>query len=226
MDTAHYSSKQENYFMHVRMDVISLLPLLPQQKVLEIGAGTCNTLVYLKEHKLAAEVMGVELMKIPGSNQEHPSIDRFQLADIERDSIEANEAYFDTIICADILEHLADPWLAVKKITRYLKPGGTMIVSIPNIREIKTMMQLLLKADFRYDAAGGIMDKTHLRFFCKKNIRELLTTDELTPVYATPNFMLKVVTDGRKRRIINRVTLGLIKDLLTVQYIFVAKKKS
>lgn len=212
--------------MHVRMDVISLLPLLPQQKVLEIGAGTCNTLVYLKEHKLAAEVMGVELMKIPGSNQEHPSIDRFQLADIERDSIEANEAYFDTIICADILEHLADPWLAVKKITRYLKPGGTMIVSIPNIREIKTMMQLLLKADFRYDAAGGIMDKTHLRFFCKKNIRELLTTDELTPVYATPNFMLKVVTDGRKRRIINRVTLGLIKDLLTVQYIFVAKKKS
>lgn len=88
------------------------------------------------------------------------------------------------------------------------------------------MMQLLLKADFRYDAAGGIMDKTHLRFFCKKNIRELLTTDELTPVYATPNFMLKVVTDGRKRRIINRVTLGLIKDLLTVQYIFVAKKKS
>lgn len=212
--------------MHVRMDVISLLPLLPQQKVLEIGAGTCNTLVYLKEHKLAAEVMGVELMKIPGSNQEHPSIDRFQLADIERDSIEANEAYFDTIICADILEHLADPWLAVKKITRYLKPGGTMIVSIPNIREIKAMMQLLLKADFRYDAAGGIMDKTHLRFFCKKNIRELLTTDELTPVYATPNFMLKVVTDGRKRRIINRVTLGLIKDLLTVQYIFVAKKKS
>ena len=225
MNINHYTIKDAGYFANVRMDIISMIPQDPKQKILEIGAGTGNTLVYIKEKNIAAEVMGVELINIPDSNQQNPAIDRFQLANIEAENIKASENYFDTIICADVLEHLADPWTAVEKITRHLKPNGMLIVSMPNIREIKTISKIVFKADFKYEVEGGIMDKTHLRFFCKKNIRQLLTTTELTPVYSTPNFMLKVVADGRKRRIINLLTLGLIKDLLTVQYIFIAKKK-
>ena len=225
MNINHYTIKDAAYFANVRMDIISMVPLDPKQKILEIGAGTGNTLVYIKEKNIAAEVMGVELINIPDSNQQNPAIDRFQLANIETENIKASENYFDAIICADVLEHLADPWAAVDKITRHLKPNGMLIVSMPNIREIKTISKIVFKADFKYEVSGGIMDKTHLRFFCKKNIRQLLTTAELTPVYCTPNFMLKVVADGRKRRIINLLTLGLIKDLLTVQYIFIAKKR-
>ncbi|MFT3909399.1 MAG: class I SAM-dependent methyltransferase [Ferruginibacter sp.] len=225
MNKNYYTTKDAGYFANVRMDIISMIPADSNQKILEIGAGSGNTLLYIKEKKIAAEVMGVELINIPASNQQHPSIDHFQVANIETDPIAASENYFDTIICADVLEHLADPWAVVDKITRHLKPNGMLIVSMPNIREIKTIFKILLKADFRYEPAGGIMDKTHLRFFCKKNIRELLTTETISPVYCTPNFMLKVVADGRKRRIINLLTLGLIKDFLTVQYIFIARKK-
>lgn len=225
MNKDYYTLKDPGYFAHVRMDIISLLPQDPGQKILEIGAGSGNGLVYIKERKMATEVMGVELMEMPGSNQQHPAIDRFQVANIETDVIDAKENYFDTIICADVLEHLADPWTAVDKISRHLKPKGLMIVSIPNIREVKTIFQILFKADFRYEPSGGIMDKTHLRFFCKKNIRQLLSTRDLSVVYCIPNFLLKVVPEGRKRRIINFLTLGLLKDLLTVQYIFIAQKK-
>jgi len=225
MNKNYYTIKEPAYFSNVRMDIISLLPVDPQQKILEIGAGSGNTLVYIKEKKIAAEVMGVELLHIPGSNQQNAVIDNFQIADIENETITAPKEFFDVIICADVLEHLADPWTMVDKMAGHLKSNGLMVVSIPNIREIKTMFKILFNGDFKYDPSGGILDKTHLRFFCKKNIRQLLTTDKLLPVYCTPNFMLKVVTDGRKRRIINLLSFGLFENLLTVQYVFIAQKK-
>ena len=225
MNKNYYTIKEAGYFSRVRMDVISLLPVDPNQKILEIGAGAGDSLVYIKQNNIAAEVMGVELMNIPGSNQQHPLIDKFQIANIEQDDIAAAKEYFDVIICADVLEHLADPWSAVDKIAGHLKPNGKLVVSVPNIREVKTIFTILFKGDFKYEPSGGILDKTHLRFFCKKNIGQLLTTDLLQPLSCTPNFLLKVLPEGRKRRIINLLTFRLFEDLLTVQYIFIAQKK-
>lgn len=225
MNENYYTAKEPGYFSNVRMDIISLLPVNPLQKILEIGAGTGNTLVYIKEKKIAAEVMGVELLNIPGSCQQHSVIDNFQIADIEKENIASPKEYFDVIICADVLEHLTDPWTMVDKIAGHLKSNGLMVVSIPNIREIKTIFKIMLMGNFKYEPSGGILDKTHLRFFCKKNIRQLLTTGSLQPVYCTPNFLLKAVPDGRKRRIINLLSFGLFEDFLTVQFIFIAQKK-
>jgi len=220
-----YTEKEKGYFSHVRRDVVSLLPVQPSQKVLEIGAGGADTLLYIRQNKLAAEVMGVELVRIADSNQHHPLIDKFQVADIEQEDIDAPEEYFDIIICADVLEHLADPWNCISRISRHLKKGGRIIASVPNIREWKTMFHIFFQGDFRYDPKGGILDNTHLRFFCKKNILQLLSSGSLCPVHCKPNFLLKEIAEGRKRRIINRLTLGLFVNFLAVQYLCVAEKK-
>jgi 2-polyprenyl-3-methyl-5-hydroxy-6-metoxy-1,4-benzoquinol methylase len=221
----NYTDKEKEYFSHVRMDVISLLPAAPLQKVLEIGAGGGASLLYIRENNLAAEVMGVELMSIPGSYQQHPSIDKFQVADIEKQEIDAPEDYFDIIICADVLEHLADPWTCLSKITRHLKKGGRLIASVPNIREFKTLSKIIFGGDFRYDVRGGILDNTHLRFFCRKNILELMRSGSLSPIYCKPNFLLKEMPQGKKRRWINRLTFGLFLDFLAIQYLCVSEKK-
>src|SRR5215212_9825648 len=135
MNKTDYSVKDQGYFSNLRMDIISLVPADPHQRFLEVGAGSANTLLYIKENHLAAEVMGVELMDIPGSNQQHKLIDKFQLANIEQDNIDAPQEYFDVIICADVFEHLVDPWAAIKKVAGHLKKEGRLIVSMPNIRE-------------------------------------------------------------------------------------------
>jgi 2-polyprenyl-3-methyl-5-hydroxy-6-metoxy-1,4-benzoquinol methylase len=207
------------------MDIISLIPFDSGQKVLEIGAGAGNTLLYIKEKGIAKEVMGVELMEIPNSNQKNPLIDKFQIANIEHEAIQAPEKYFDIIICADVLEHLIDPWSVVDKLSGFLKKDGLLIVSMPNIREYKTLGKVIFRGNFDYQMTGGIMDKTHLRFFCKKNIYQLLNTPNLSTFYSKPNFMLKVVPEGRKRRIINLLTFRLFEDFLAVQYLFIARKK-
>jgi len=227
MSTKNYAVKEKEYFSNIRIDVISLLPVNPGQKVLEVGAGAGSSLRYIKEKGLAAEVTGVELMKIPGSDQDHPSIDRFQIANIEHEEINAPKEYFDVVICADVLEHLIDPWTMVDKISAYLKKGGLLIVSLPNIRQWKASYRIFIKGDFAYlpEGQGGVMDKTHLRFFCKKNAWELLSRPQLNPVYCKPNFVVKALPQGRNARIINALTLRLFENLLAVQYLLIAEKK-
>lgn len=225
MSLKHYAAKESTYFSNIRMDIISLIPLNPAQKILEIGAGAGNTLLFIKESNLAKEVMGIELMEIANSNQNNPLIDKFQIANIEHENIQAPDEYFDIIICADVLEHLVDPWSIIDKVSRCLKKDGLLIVSIPNIREWKTLGKVIFQGDFSYQSSGGIMDKTHLRFFCKKNIYQMLNTPVLSTIYCKPNFMLKVVPEGKKRRIFNLLTFRLFEDFLAIQYLFIARKK-
>jgi 2-polyprenyl-3-methyl-5-hydroxy-6-metoxy-1,4-benzoquinol methylase len=225
MSIVHYNAKEQQYFSNVRIDIISLIPENAAQKILEVGAGSGNTLLHIKESGLASEVMGVELMAIAGSNQQNSLIDKFQIANIEQEEIDAPHEYFDVVICADVLEHLIDPWGALQKISGHLKKDGILIASMPNLREWKTLSKVVFKGDFKYVPDGGIMDRTHLRFFCKKNILDLLSTPSLGPVYICPNFMLKVLKQGEKRRLINKLTFRLFEDFLAVQYLVIVKKK-
>ena len=41
------------------------------------------------------------------------------------------EASFDVILCLDVLEHLPDPTQAVQDFSRWLRPGGLLVVSAP-----------------------------------------------------------------------------------------------
>jgi hypothetical protein len=89
-------------------------------------------------------------------------------------------------------------------------------LSIPNFREIKTLYQVVLRGDFAY-TEEGILDSTHLRFFCKKNIVDLIEQTNL--------HLCKICYTLRgKRRLINMLTLGFIKGFLIKKYIVSARK--
>lgn len=216
----YYQIKEEDYFSGVRLELVKLMPQ-NIQKVLEIGAGGCNTLFYIKENNLASEVHGVDIFSLPGSFQTHPQIDKFFLKNIESEDFDLQQNYYDCIICGDVLEHLVDPWMAVKKIERWLKPGGTFIVSIPNFREIATLKNIIIDKDFRYQNEG-VLDRTHLRFFCKKNIMSLLKTDHLKQELCVENYLKH--PGLKKRRLANTLTFGLFKSLLATQYYVICTK--
>jgi SAM-dependent methyltransferase len=216
-----YKSKDVGYYKIVREDLIYFLPKNGSQKILEIGSGQGSTLVEIKNRGLATEVVGVDLFEFENSDQTNPAIDKFIVANLETDTLELPVEYFDIILAGDVFEHLVDPWKVVKDLSKFLKKDGLFIASVPNIREVTTMSKIFFLRDFRYDPQGGILDKTHLRFFCKKNIRDLLTNEELNPVSITSSF--KAVKNS-KRKWLNRFTLGLAKDMLTTQYVAIAKK--
>lgn len=41
-------------------------------------------------------------------------------------------ALFDVVVCAEVLEHVLEPVKAIKEFERVLKPGGTLIITVPN----------------------------------------------------------------------------------------------
>lgn len=41
------------------------------------------------------------------------------------------EGHFGLVICCSVLEHVKDPWAMARNLTRLLKPGGKLYVSVP-----------------------------------------------------------------------------------------------
>lgn len=213
-----YSNKKPIYFTQIREDLISQIPSKHSNRVLEIGAGGCDTLVALKERGIASEVYGVELFAIPDSNQQNALIDKLFVGDIEKQTPDYPTKYFDVILCGDVLEHLVDPWATVKKISKFLKKDGVIIVSCPNIREITNWSRILLNGSFQYETSG-IMDKTHLRFFCKKDLVNLMTTEELKPIVVIGNYFI-----APRRKQFSSFHFGLLDSFLAPQNIVVSRK--
>jgi SAM-dependent methyltransferase len=78
---------------------------------------------------------------------------------------------FDVVILADVLEHLVYPERLLRAVEEVLRPGGKVLVSIPNVSHGDVPM-MLAQDEWRYQSAG-ILDRTHLRFFTLGTFTEL-----------------------------------------------------
>jgi 2-polyprenyl-3-methyl-5-hydroxy-6-metoxy-1,4-benzoquinol methylase len=93
---------------------------------------------------------------------------------------------FDVIVYGDILEHLRNPMEVFTGFNRSLRPGGQVIVSVPNVAHLWVRLNLLV-GRLPY-ADRGILDRTHLRFFTLSSFGRFLREAELEceRVIATP----------------------------------------
>ena len=80
---------------------------------------------------------------------------------------------FDCIIFADVLEHLVDPKRSLLQAREHLQPGGSIIVSLPNIRHLSALRAIFVSGRFPQNERG-IFDSTHLRWFTVGDAQRLL----------------------------------------------------
>src|SRR5204863_4691516 len=118
--------------------------------VLEVGCGRGHTLMELTKRSLASETVGVELVPIERTADEVSAVTRYIVGNIEFDNLDLPDKYFDVLICADVLEHLVDPWKIFRRLLTLLRPHGIAIVSMPNVREVRTMYNVIVRGDFAY----------------------------------------------------------------------------
>jgi trans-aconitate methyltransferase len=145
--------------------------------VLDLGCATGTTGAALKQRQ-RVEVVGVE--REPAYAQEaRQRLDRVVTADAEALDPETLGGPFDALIAADVLEHLVDPWSALRRYARLLRPGATAVVSLPNVAHWSTYAYLLRGTWPR--KPEGIFDATHLRWFTLKDATALLAQAGLQP---------------------------------------------
>lgn len=211
----------DTYLRQPRNDLVDWIRPHYGSSVLEIGCGEgvmggllrirgCGPLVGIEPNDSAARTAGRTFDQVHVGRVEEilPT-----LPDDQR---------FDLIVCADVLEHLLDPWSIVKSLRRVAVPGGVLALSVPNIRYLPALAQIAVGRGFEY-SDSGIFDRTHLRFFTRRNVNRLLHDGGWTPRrWSTP----QPGRLGRIRRGLSRLTMGASDEWGSRQWYVVATNDS
>ena len=123
----------------------------------------------IKQRQLA-NVSGIELDPNAGAALRE-RLDQVWAGDVEQLDLEIPPGSFDAIVCADILEHPRDPGRLLRQAREWLTSEGHLIASSPNVRH-HSVVRSLLQGNWTYESAG-LLDRTHLRFFTRREIEKL-----------------------------------------------------
>ena len=142
------------------------------KKVLEIGAGSgAITRHLVKTNQCDVVALEVNPESVAKLEKICRSVYSGDLNDPTWPNIFAAEGGFDVIVAADVLEHLYDPWTALKGMRSLLNEGGSIVLSLPHVGHA-ALLSCVMEEDFGY-GEWGLLDKTHIRFFGIHNIQTL-----------------------------------------------------
>jgi 2-polyprenyl-3-methyl-5-hydroxy-6-metoxy-1,4-benzoquinol methylase len=156
------------YFEFDRPELLALIPV-SARKVLDIGCGAGRLGAAVKARQ-GAEVVGIELVA-EAAQAARSRLDQVLAGDVERLDLPFEPGSFDAIVCGDVLEHLREPERLLRQARGWLRPGGRLVASIPNVRH-HTVVRSLLEGNWTYEPAG-LLDRTHLQFFTRRDIEDL-----------------------------------------------------
>jgi glycosyltransferase involved in cell wall biosynthesis/2-polyprenyl-3-methyl-5-hydroxy-6-metoxy-1,4-benzoquinol methylase len=221
------AAEDRSYYRQERREVMAMIPA-GASRILDVGCGEGALGRALLEIG-ASEVVGIEADPAT-ADAARKVLSRVFRGDVETLDLPFDDGYFDCIVLADVLEHLRDPLSALKKLKRHLADSGTVVASIPNVRFLGVMEGL---AEGRWEYKDfGILDRTHLRFFTRKEMETLFREagfeldgisenlapgyDSLPPGHAGDVSFGRVTLRGQARE--------EVKDLFVFQYLFRARK--
>lgn len=213
-----YADKDTTYFNNARKDIESLLSA-KAARVLEVGCGSGATLAWLKATGRCESTTGIELFE-GAAQQARTCVDNVYCGPAERMLLELPEGeQFDLVLCLDVLEHMVDPWEFLSALQPYLRPGGQLIVSVPNVRFIGVLGPLMFRGEWRYRDAG-VLDRTHLRFFTRSSAVQLVASGGMSITGCQGNPPPLRTGVGR----FDQLSLGLFTEFTAFQWVVSACK--
>ena len=163
---------------HIRNTIAQLKKSHPITgcRVLELGSGAGANLAILQPEN---EVLGVEGLADAAAHASSLGVNTL-VANLEN-ALPLDSAQYDWILCLDVLEHLAAPEHALREAHRLLKPGGKLLINVPNHFTLTGSLRMLLGAGIhwnRFFPDSHDWDNPHIRFFTPGSIRELLASTD------------------------------------------------
>lgn len=226
---SEYRFKFDQHSSHGRIQ--SLLQSRAPGKVLDIGCAGGELSEFAA--KIGNEVYGIDI----NSPQRHLEKVRFIQHDLEQPLPTEIDGKFQTVICADVLEHLRAPDKLLNQILSLVDERGIVLASVPNFGHWYPRLRVLF-GKFDYDARG-ILDQSHLRFFTKKSFSKMASTAgyDIKRVWLTGTPFEVMLRGAPKRRFswsgflrsltfIDRVLCRVRGTLFAYQFVFELRPKT
>jgi len=141
------------------------------KRVVDFGCSTGFVARVLSDN--GCTVTGIEL-DADAAEKARAYCDRVIVGDLDELDLaeELGGQPYDVGLFGDVIEHLKDPRRVLVAMRDLLAPGGYIVLSVPNVAHASVRLALL-RGQFDYEDTG-ILDATHLRFYTRESIADLL----------------------------------------------------
>jgi len=149
--------------------------LAGRESVLDYGCG----LGYAYQRQLGQVVsryIGADVSQLALEDAKKKGL---QALPINPDSgtVDLPDASVESAVCIEVLEHLFDPLKSARELNRVLKPGGIVVVTVPNFGYHAWRLMALLRAQVPSEPENAKVNRyngVHIRFFSKLMLKRLL----------------------------------------------------
>ncbi len=184
MDFPEYYRENVTYIEHDdrRIDkIVDIVERLSPQVVLDLGCGT-GWLIHQLRRRVRSTLVGMDIFAaVPSDGWSYVA------ADVTR-GLPFATGSFDCVIAGEIIEHLPDPDSALREIHRVLVPGGSLVISTPNmvswanrvlvplgVQPLGTETSTVVALGRRWRLLGqGNRVQGHLKVFSHRALAEIL----------------------------------------------------
>ena len=178
-------------------------------KVLDVGCGNGDLQKYFLAKGEKAELMGIDLAK----NDKSPGI-KFIRGNFFTYKI---RKIFDVVITLGTIEHIENPILFVKKISKLLHKQGLLIIMTIDSDSLLYWLARLANWLGVNEAYHQLFVGHHLQHFTKDSLRRLLENNGYEIIYQkNHNFSLKSVDVPKKGTIMEKIYLFLTALIFAV----------
>jgi len=136
----------------VHRRVLALLADLPRGRLLDVPTGAGALAQPLA--RMGFEVTCSDINARDFAATELP----FRQADLSQ-ALPFDDASFDCVTCIEGLEHLENPFQAVRELARVLRPGGALVLSMPNYLTIERRLKFLVTGSFTKPVPADMLDE-------------------------------------------------------------------
>lgn len=189
------------------------------KRVLDVGCSSGYLAQPLSER--GNTIVGIELDPVAARAAEQ-FCERVLVGNVEMMELPLEPKSFDVVLCGDVVEHLRDPVAALARLRAFLKPGGRVVLSTPNIANWAIRLSLL-GGRWRY-TERGILDRTHTHLFTRATLAEALERAGYERVRI--DFSVPVPGDSDLLDGVGRALGSLRPPLFAYQWIAVAQTSS
>ena len=179
---AHHATRSSDFVYggDERADLVRRYVDGPGRRVLDVG---CRFGALTRSYLDGNEVVGLDVDRIALEEAARLGIETIW-ADAE-EGLPFDDESFDVVVAGELLEHVRDPAGLLADVRRVLRPGGTLVGSVPNAFRLKNRLRVLL-------GRHPEDDPTHLHLFSPDDLLALLRGLEQPRLHFVSSRFLRV----------------------------------